>query len=66
MLVPFILGSLATVLFGVAQAAIVEIKGAKSFCFYDDLKVGANWGTQFQSSEGEFGIDVRALFFYHQ
>lgn len=39
----------------------VEIKPYKTFCFFEELEMGQNYGVQFQSEEGEFHVYVYIL-----
>jgi diphthamide synthase (EF-2-diphthine--ammonia ligase) len=53
--------SLIASLISVASAERVEIRPGKTFCFYEDLQVGQNYGVQFQSDEGEFHVYVQSV-----
>lgn len=41
------------------MAEQVEIKAQKTFCFFEELEQGQNYGVQFQSEEGEFHVYVQ-------
>lgn len=62
---PFLLLLFVTLI----SAERVAIQAGKSFCVFDDLKMGSPWGVQFQSDEHEIKTIVSELnrivsFFY--
>lgn len=43
------------------SAERVAIQAGKSFCVFDDLKIGSPWGVQFQSDEHEIKTIVSVM-----